>query len=143
MTAELDTTRLVRAWLQEGVTVLPDRVLDAALDEAPRTRQPRRHRMVTLSAVPQPARLDLPAAVLLLVLALGAGLIGGGTVWRSTPIVRELPGDAQPLPPGRYAIGQPFPVRFGIDIPANWQNDEFGSDVLGLRPTEAGGTSEL
>ena len=42
MTAELDTTRVVRAWLEEGVTHLPDRVLDAVLADVPTTPQ-RRH----------------------------------------------------------------------------------------------------
>ena len=43
MTAELDTTRVVRAWLEEGVTHLPDRVLDAVLADVPTTPQRPRH----------------------------------------------------------------------------------------------------
>lgn len=39
MTSERDATRIVRAWLQEGVTDLPDRVLDAVLDQVPATHQ--------------------------------------------------------------------------------------------------------
>ena len=34
-----DATRIVRSWLDEGVTQLPDRVLDAVLDEVPATPQ--------------------------------------------------------------------------------------------------------
>lgn len=41
MSADRDTTRIVRAWLDEGVTQLPDRVLDAVLDQVPATRQRR------------------------------------------------------------------------------------------------------
>ena len=37
MSAERDETRIVRSWLEEGVTVLPDRVLDAVLDQVPAT----------------------------------------------------------------------------------------------------------
>ena len=41
MSAERDETRIVRSWLEEGVTVLPDRVLDAVLDQVPATPQRR------------------------------------------------------------------------------------------------------
>ena len=41
MSADRDTTRIVRSWLDEGVTALPDRVLDAVLDQVPATPQRR------------------------------------------------------------------------------------------------------
>ena len=41
MTSDLDTARIVRSWLDEGVTQLPDRVLDAVLDQLPATHQRR------------------------------------------------------------------------------------------------------
>ena len=42
MKPERDTTALVRSWLENGVTDLPDRVLDPVLDQLPATPQ-RRH----------------------------------------------------------------------------------------------------
>ena len=36
MSADRDADRIVRSWLEEGVTALPDRVLDAVLDQVPR-----------------------------------------------------------------------------------------------------------
>ena len=36
MSTERDTTRIVRSWLEVGATALPDRVLDAVLDQLPR-----------------------------------------------------------------------------------------------------------
>src|SRR4029078_12906233 len=36
-----DVTRIVRSWLEECPTVVPDRVLDAVLDQVPATRQRR------------------------------------------------------------------------------------------------------
>lgn len=42
MSTDRDTTRVVRSWLDEGVNRLPDRVLDAVLDQIPATPQ-RRH----------------------------------------------------------------------------------------------------
>ena len=47
MSTDRETTRIVRSWLEEGATALPDRVLDAVLDQVPTTRQrrhPLRHR---------------------------------------------------------------------------------------------------
>jgi hypothetical protein len=41
MSTDRETTRLVRSWLEEGVTSLPDRVLDAVLDQLPATPQRR------------------------------------------------------------------------------------------------------
>ena len=41
MSTDRDTTRIVRSWLEEGVTALPDRVLDAVLDQVPATPQRR------------------------------------------------------------------------------------------------------
>ena len=41
MSTDRDTTRIVRSWLEEGVTELPDRVLDAVLDQLPATPQRR------------------------------------------------------------------------------------------------------
>ena len=42
MKPERDTTRIVRSWLENGVTDLPDRVLDPVLDQLAATPQ-RRH----------------------------------------------------------------------------------------------------
>jgi len=41
MSTDRETTRLVRSWLEEGVTRLPDRVLDTVLDQVPTTPQRR------------------------------------------------------------------------------------------------------
>ena len=41
MNADRDVTRIVRSWLEEGVDVLPDRVLDRVFDQLPATPQRR------------------------------------------------------------------------------------------------------
>ena len=41
MSTDRETTRIVRSWLEEGVTALPDRVLDSVLDQLPATPQRR------------------------------------------------------------------------------------------------------
>jgi hypothetical protein len=41
MSTDRDVNRIVRSWLDEGVTTLPDRVLDTVLDQVPATPQRR------------------------------------------------------------------------------------------------------
>jgi hypothetical protein len=41
MSTDRDVTRIVRSWLEEGATALPDRVLDNVLDQLPATPQRR------------------------------------------------------------------------------------------------------
>lgn len=41
MSTDRDVTRIVRSWLEEGVTALPDRILDAVLEQVPATPQRR------------------------------------------------------------------------------------------------------
>ena len=41
MSTDRDTTRIVRSWLQDGATRLPDQVLDLVLDELPTIHQRR------------------------------------------------------------------------------------------------------
>jgi len=41
MSTDRDITRTVRSWLEDGVTALPDRVLDDVLDQLPATHQRR------------------------------------------------------------------------------------------------------
>jgi hypothetical protein len=41
MSTDRDVTRIVRSWLEEGVSALPDRVLDTVLDQLPATPQRR------------------------------------------------------------------------------------------------------
>jgi hypothetical protein len=41
VSADRDAERIVRSWLEEGVTKLPERVLDAVLDDLPATQQRR------------------------------------------------------------------------------------------------------
>ncbi|HEV8282317.1 MAG TPA: hypothetical protein VGQ02_10680 [Candidatus Limnocylindrales bacterium] len=41
MSTDREVTRIVRSWLEEGVTALPDRVLDDVLDQLPTTPQRR------------------------------------------------------------------------------------------------------
>jgi hypothetical protein len=92
MSTERDVTRIVRSWLEEGVTALPDRVLDNVLDRLPATHQRRPlwsvrrlHHMTT------PIRIAVAAAAVLVIAVLGLnfipkqGGVGSPTLTASSP----------------------------------------------------------
>ena len=125
MTAELDTTRVVRAWLEEGVTRLPDRVLDAVLADIPQTQQ-RRRSGSGLASWRRSTWVRLLVAVMMLVIAAASLALVAGA-FRGPPVPR--PFDIRPLDAGRYVIDRPFPVRISLDLPAGWQGADLGSGI--------------
>jgi hypothetical protein len=76
MSTDRETTRIVRSWLEEGVTALPDRVLDTVLDQVPATPQRRSwwpsRRFSEMNNV---TRLAIGAAAVLAVAVLGYNLL--------------------------------------------------------------------
>ena len=132
MSTDRETTRIVRSWLEEGVTALPDRVLDAVLDQLPATPQHRPFLSVRRSFEMNPALKYVLAAAAVLVVAIGGYQILPGLVG---------PGDSQPTPsvspaasipvwdgPGALARGtwamDVGPVRAFFDIPiVGWQEN--------------------
>jgi hypothetical protein len=76
MTAERDVTRIVRSWLEGGVTALPDRVLDRVLDDLPATPQHRStwsvRRTHRMNAAP---KLAIGTAAVIAVLVAGINLL--------------------------------------------------------------------
>jgi hypothetical protein len=84
MSADRDVTGIVRSWLEEGATVLPDRVLDSVLDQLPATSQRRPwwpvRRFTQMNSF---ARLAIAAAAVVVVAIVGvsflprAGGVGG------------------------------------------------------------------
>ena len=89
MSTNRDVDRIVRSWLQEGTTVLPDRVLDAVLDQLPATPQGRRSPVWRFLTMNSYARLAVAAAAIVLVaivaLTLIPGLNIGGPTATPTP----------------------------------------------------------
>ena len=89
MSADREVTRIVRSWLEEGVTALPDRVLDAVLDQVPATQQRRAIRLPRrLPTMNTPIRIATAAVICLLA-------VGGGLYL---------------IQPGRSAVGGPRPA---------------------------------
>ena len=78
MRSEHESNRIVRSWLENGSTALPDRVLDAVLSELPSTPQ-RRHlwsprRYPTMSLV---LKLATGAAAIVLAVIVGVAILPG------------------------------------------------------------------
>jgi hypothetical protein len=106
MNAERDVTRIVRSWLEEGVTALPDRVLDTVLDQVPATPQ-RRPRWSPRRFAPM-NRVFLTAsaaAAVLVVVILGYNLLprSGGVGTQPTvapsPSTNPSPSPSPAAPP--------------------------------------------
>lgn len=130
MTSDRETTRVVREWAREFETRLPDRVLDAVLDQLPITPQRRRWSLASAFAGPLvPIGLAAAAALVAVLVTLnvmGIPNIGGpgpSPQPSSTPDVRStlLFWSGQQLPAGEYVIDEPFPVRMQMTVPEGWE----------------------
>jgi hypothetical protein len=98
MSTDRETTRLVRSWLDEGVTRLPDRVLDAVLDQVPATPQRRSWRLAwRFDQMNTYAKLIATAAAVLVVAVVGYQFLPG----------RSGPG-------GQTAAPSPSPVPLAV-----------------------------
>ena len=132
MRSHRDTTRIVRTWLKEGATELPDRVLDEVLDRLPGTRQRRVWwPLRKLFRMNRAVAFGITAAAAVIVAMVGVGLFPspgpgvGGHPEDRTPAASATPialADAPDtgLAAGRYLIDDPFPVRITFDVPEGW-----------------------
>ena len=104
MSTDRDTTRVVRSWLDEGITKLPDRVLDAVLDQVPTTPQRRSgwsawrsYRMNTY------AKLAVAVAAVLVVAVAGYQLLPRSGIGGPGPTIAPSPTPA-PLAKGTFTV---------------------------------------
>jgi hypothetical protein len=99
VSTDRDVTRIVRSWMDEGVTQLPDRVLDLVLDQLPAT--PQRHASWLARRTPTMnnyARLGLVAAAVLAVVIVGIGLFGRSP--EVGPTISPVPSSTSSQSPG-------------------------------------------
>lgn len=108
MSTDRDVERIVRSWMDEGVTALPDRVLDAVLDQVPSTPQRRSWWLARrFSPLSSYARFGVVAAAAILAAAVGiaiyANSVGG-------PPPEASASSAPSLRPSPSAFALPTPV---------------------------------
>jgi hypothetical protein len=132
MSADRDVTRIVRSWLEEGVTVLPDRVLDNVVDQLPATPQRRAWWPARRFAeMPNAFRLAVAVAAVLVAAIVGLNVLlparsGVGSPATPTPSPTPIPplSAASPgvdgIPAGTYLIDRPFPARIALTVPNGW-----------------------
>ena len=145
MSTDRDTTRIVRSWLEEGVTALPDRVLDSVLDQVSATPQRRSwwpaRRFTSVTNI----RLAIAAAAVVIVAFFGYSLLPrtGGVGGPPTPAPSPTPsaspaapvmlehapqaacgptgGPLNCLAPGTYRLtGNVWPGQITMDVPVGW-----------------------
>jgi hypothetical protein len=90
VSTERDVERIVRSWMDEGVTALPDRVLDLVLDQIPATPQRRAGWLARrYPTVNNPIRIAVAAVAVLAIAILGLNLLPksgvGGPSATATP----------------------------------------------------------
>jgi hypothetical protein len=137
VSAERDETRIIRSWLEDGVTALPDRVLDVVLDQLPATPQRRTFwfawRIPSMNNI---IRFGALAAAVVIAVVLAANFlsgpsVGGGpeasptvTIAASAPVSPvELPiTEGRPLTAGTYTLSASFPVGITFEVPPGWQS---------------------
>lgn len=112
MSTDRDITSIVRSWLDEGVTVLPDRVLDAVLDQVPTTPQRRPSWLARrLPIVNNPSvRYGIAAVAVIAAVILGLNVLQpdvGGP--RPTPSPTP---EATPIVWAPASADEPFPAPF-------------------------------
>lgn len=132
MTADRDTTRIVRSWLRTDEHESADRVLEtvlARLDTTPQRRPwwPSRRfaRMNTFT------RIAIAAAAVVVVAVAGYNLLPrtGGTGGPATPAPTATPRPTYPALSGqgtlagRYTVGSGFKSRVTVQVPTGWSAD--------------------
>jgi hypothetical protein len=157
MSSDRDVTRIVRSWLEEGVTALPDRVLDSVLDQVPATRQRRAwwpaRRFADMNTY---AKLAIAAAAALIIAVVAINLlprsggVGGDASPSPSPTTSPTPSPAPtaaavvppagPLATGRHSLTLGG-VQLSIEIPTDgWiSNGQFGIDKGNMDALDSAG----
>lgn len=142
--SDRQTDRIVRAWLEDGVTQFPDRLLDGVLDQLPATRQ-RQPSWLTgrFALMSTSLRIALAGAVAVVVVAGGAYLFAGRNAGAPvatptpTPVTTPSPtadprADQIPerdiaLEPGPYSYYETLDqgeLRVTLTVPDGWTSHE-------------------
>ncbi len=143
MSTERDVNRIVRSWMDEGVTALPEHVLDAVLDQVPATPQRRatRWRVQREIEMNKFVAIGLATAAAIVVLALiglniipGAGPGPGGepSVAPSSAATPTSFSNTTVLPPGPVVIDGDFPLTIVFDLPEGWVKRDDAAAIVSV-----------
>jgi hypothetical protein len=109
MSTDRDVTSVVRAWLEEGVTAMPDRVLDSVMEQLPATHQRRAQRpawrLNTMSTL-RLAAIAAALSVVAVVFGIVPRTVGPGT---TNPTGSPSPIVSPALLPTACPSGTPLP----------------------------------
>ena len=142
MTAPRNPDDLIRAFLGEGETDLPDRAFDAVRSEIHRTRQ-----RVAIGPWREPTMSIFARVAIAAVAVLAVGLawvnlspnlpgVGGQPTPTPspTPSPQPLTEEFVPLGAGAHVAGNPFIVRVTFTVPVGWEGGIGGQYFASLNP---------
>jgi hypothetical protein len=148
VSADRDTERIVRSWLEEGTATLPDRILDAVLDDLPTTPQRRplwsARRFLAMST---PLRWGAAAIAAVALALIGFSYLGGDRgvgVSPETPSASpssRLSPSSSPFPSAtgapesrQFIVDEPFPLRISAEVTRAWQlwTPTVGADAVAI-----------
>jgi hypothetical protein len=147
VSTDREVTRIVRSWLEEGVTTLPDRVLDVVLDQVPATPQRRAWRPAwRLPHMNNPIRIAMAAAAVVVLAVIGVNLVPrtggvggvGGAPSTPVPTATAAPTPSptpSPTPAPTLPAGQIPPGTYRSDfvtytLPAGWTAPRAGATTI-------------
>jgi sugar lactone lactonase YvrE len=112
MSTDRDTTRIVRSWLEEGATALPDRVLDAVLDQVPATHQRRSSWLARRSPLMSNnlVRTGIAAAAVVVAVIVGVNLAPRSSTGPPHPSPTTATSPTVTASPTEIVVSNPFTV---------------------------------
>ena len=152
MNSDREVTNIVRSWLEDGVTSLPDRVLDDVIRQLPRTTQrrswwpPRRIQPMTFSLK---ALAGIAAVVVALVIGFsilpGLGSRIGGTTPTATASPTSTPtaASASPSASAEATLTAVNGARISVVLPTGWTEEGGGWAILKTKPSPLAGTAVM
>jgi hypothetical protein len=130
MSSDPETARILRSWLDEGVTQLPDRVLDRVLDEIETTPQLGRERSVSLAMAVAgvAAAIVLAAVVAAGILTIPRGVADAPPDASREPQLRS-PLDRGTLEAGTHTVEGVLGLDLTFTVPDGWAVGDFGDGL--------------